>query len=326
MPFLWNIIMKLLTRFKSPSPKHRNHTVLGYFIERASLPAFYKKKLSAGMTVEASMVLPLFLFFFVNLGSATEMIRLHGNLQMALWEVGNRMCVYGYAIDNLEGIKGNGGEKDGNQEEWWQELSDIALSYTYVKSQVVNYVGESYLESSPLDGGASGLQFWESDVSGSGQNSVSQDTLDLIMTYQVSPWLDIPFVRPFRMSNRYYGRYWTGYELQTKGTDAGDKSDVVYVAENGSVYHETRDCTHLKLRIREVTLGEAESARNGNGARYTLCSKCGKSNFRGSVYITDEGNFYHYDRNCSGLKRTVHIIPRLQALAYRPCSRCALGP
>lgn len=353
MPFLWNIIshitVKLLTRFKSPSPKHRNHTVLGYFIERASLPAFLGKKLSAGMTVEASIVLPLFLFFFVNLGSAMEMIRLHGNLQLALWDVGNRMCVYGYALNDQDRIADSAGEEStasgtggadgasGAGEDWRQELGDIVWSYTYVKSQVVNYAGERYLESSPLNGGVGGLAFWESDVQkdvqgdaqGDGLEGASGDILDLIMTYQVSPWLQIPFVRPFRMSNRYYGRYWTGYELQADAGEPGsaeDGSDVVYVAENASVYHERRDCTHLQLRIRKVTLDEVGDIRNGSGARYQLCSKCKNHGLRGFVYIAYEGNAYHYDGQCSGLKRTVYTIPRQQASQYRPCSRCALVP
>ena len=52
------------------------------------------------MTVEASIVLPLILFFFMNLASSIEMIRLHGNLQLALWETGNELIVYGYALDS----------------------------------------------------------------------------------------------------------------------------------------------------------------------------------------------------------------------------------
>jgi len=49
----------------------------------------------ASMTMEAAVVLPLFFFFFLDLTSSIEMIRLHGNFQMALWDVGNTISVYG---------------------------------------------------------------------------------------------------------------------------------------------------------------------------------------------------------------------------------------
>ena len=82
------------------------------------------------MTVEASIVLPLFLFFFLNLGCAIEMIRLHGNLQLALWQIGSKMAVYGYALDS--------GEQPENSDGWWRDLAGIAVSATYVKGQIIN--------------------------------------------------------------------------------------------------------------------------------------------------------------------------------------------
>lgn len=326
MPFLWNIIMKLLTRLKSPSPKRRNLYIPGNFIERASLPAFLNKKLAAGMTVEAAVVLPLFLFFFINLGCAMEMIRLHGNLQLALWNVGNQMCVYGYAVESVNEIDNAVSEDREESHEWWNTLADITLTGTYVKNQVVQYVGEAYLEASPLSNGIDGLQFWESEIFGKEDSVVSGDIVDIILTYQVSPWMEIPFIRPFRMSNRYYGRLWTGYDVAANDSADRDEQDVVYITENASVYHESLECTHLKLSIREVSLAEAQTARNESGGRYQECAKCKKKPFQGTVYIGRDGDCYHYDRGCSGLKRTIYTITRPQASAYRPCSRCAAVP
>ncbi|MCM1099763.1 MAG: hypothetical protein NC079_09825 [Clostridium sp.] len=284
------------------------------------------------------MVLPLFVFFLVNLGSAMEMIRLHGNLQMALWDVGSRMCVYGHVIgatDDLgdesvdgaytgNGSAGNAGGADAQGKTLLQEMGDIALSYTYVKSCVVAYAGEEYLQASPLSHGVSGLQFWESGILGESGTDVegilSGDVLDIVLTYQVSPWLDLPFVPPFRMSNRYYGRMWTGYELDTSLSAL--EQDVVYVAEHGEVYHERADCTHLQLSVREVSPWTVRLARNESGGRYQKCSKCGTMAYQGSLFIAREGDYYHYVRDCPGLKRTVHTIPRQQASQYRACSRC----
>lgn len=321
MPFLWNVCQKLTNNLSRPSPKRKNNFFFGGFIERASLSAFLEYHIDAGMTVEAAMILPLFLFFFVNMGSAIEMIRLHGNLQLALWNVGNQMCVYGYAAGEA-GVIEEGVAKEEDRS-WWEEVGDIALTYTYVKGQVVDYAGKDYLKESPLSYGMDGLQFWESDVAAKGDSMFSGDVLDIVMTYQVSPMFEIPFVKPFRMSNRYYGRLWTGYDVGGGAKDVA-LQDVVYIAENAKVYHVRADCTHLKLSIQEVSLMEALSERNENGGKYTECSKCNKFQFNGTVYITREGDFYHKERGCPGLKRTIYVITKEQAKEkYGPCSRCA---
>ncbi len=156
-----------------------------------------------------------------------------------------------------------------------------------------------------------------------GNGIIVGDMLDIVMTYQVSALLEIPFVRPFRMSNRYYGRLWTGYEL-TGSFGENAVQDVVYITENAQVYHESRNCTHLQLSISEVSMDEAEAARNQNGGRYKECSKCRKKAFQGTVWISRQGDYYHYDRGCSGLKLTINTIPRQQATQYRPCSRSAI--
>ena len=277
-------------------------------------------RLSAGMTVEAAIVLPLFLFFFINLGSAMEMIRLHGNLQLALWDTGNKMCVYGYAAADRQA-----GGSQGEQPDAWNELKDIALTYTYVKQQVVKYVGKVYLEEAPLDNGISGLQFWESNILANG-SAVSGEVVDIVMTYQVSPWVKMPLVASFRMSNRYYGRVWTGYGLGGGGTGNQPDKDLVYITENRSVYHEDVGCSHLKLRIHEISKENLKTARNAQGGKYYMCSKCKYRPYQGVLFICDDGDYYHYSRDCSGLKRTISSIPRQQALrdGLRPCSRCGI--
>ena len=326
MSFLWKSLLKLLTISQSPSPKHSENYNPVAFIERISLPIFLTGKLAAGMTVEAAVVLPLFLFFFMNLGCAIEMIRLHGNLQLALWNVGNRMCVYGYAMESADEMEETVSRNEKESREWWDTLADVTLTASYVKNQVVNYTGEAYLKESPLSRGADSLQFWESEIIQNHNSVVSGDIVDIVLTYQVSPWMDTPSVRPFRMCNRYYGRMWTGYDVTANTLKDDEEQDVVYITEYGSVYHESLDCTHLKLSIREVSLEEAKQARNENGGRYVECQKCKKKLFQGTVFIGRDGDCYHYDRGCSGLKRTIYTITRQQASNYSPCSRCAAVP
>lgn len=87
---------KPLTNHKNPSPTYddmfvsvsdsaRNPKSFHICsVKMSSLFASLPREVKAGMTVEAAAVLPLFLFFFMSIGSYIEMIRLHGNLQLAL--------------------------------------------------------------------------------------------------------------------------------------------------------------------------------------------------------------------------------------------------
>lgn len=257
------------------------------------------KRIQASMTVEAATVLPLILFFFLNLMSAVEMIRLHGNLQLALREAGNQLSVYSCAYENEE-------EKT---------IQGIVFSYFYIRNQIIDYLGQQYLEESPLVYGADGLNFLESDVVMKG------DYLDITLTYQVAPEFQIPGIRSFRMVNRYYGHGWTGYEIP--GTSDGQSGEkIVYVTDQGKVYHLTRECSHLSLSVQEIRLPQAYLAVNERGEKYMPCERCKWQGSYATVYLTREGNRYHNTIGCAGLKRTIYSIPLSKAEKYRPCRRC----
>lgn len=289
---------------------------MNYFIERVSLSVSRHRKLAASMTLEAAIVLPLFLFFFLNLGCAMEMIRLHGNLQLALTDIGNRMSVYGYAVYGVSEKTGSAESAAESTRSLWAEMADLAFTYTYVKSELADLAGEAYLEASPLENGVQSLQFLGSDV------MVSGGILDVILTYRVEAPAELPGIS-LTMANRYYGHLWVGYDVSGETNQTADTEDVVYLTKNASVYHESLECTHLKLTVRSIAASEVSSQRNQNGGRYTACEKCAKGTAPGTLYISPEGDCYHYRQDCSGLKRTIYTVPRSEATGYRPCSRCA---
>ena len=79
------------------------------------------------------------------------MMRLHGNLEVALWDAGRQVGIYGGILN-----AGDAGEKEDNDD----RLGTVAVSYTYVKNQICNQLGEEYLEQSPLEQGADSCNFW----------------------------------------------------------------------------------------------------------------------------------------------------------------------
>ncbi len=342
MSLLWkgNREQNLLIIFKRPSPRHNKYIpcfaqskiqylnnklpvyskifpqLISRSIEGISLLISRCRNVTGSMTVEASIVLPLFFFFFLNVGSAIEMMRLHGNLELALWNVGSRMAVYGHLLTESE-MQEKDTEMIQNNElrrDVGVVLPDIVLSGTYVKGQVIDYLGEDYLEQSPLKKGAGSLVFLESDILNGG------DTFEIIATYDVSSVSTLSGFRSFRMANKYYGHFWNGYEIPIEDYA---QEEYVYVTENGAVYHLTDTCTHLKLSISRVSFRDAVSKRNANGKRYQACEKCCDRVVTNPVFITKEGDCYHFIRECSGLKRTIYHVPVSQVADYRVCSRCS---
>ena len=123
------------------------------------------------------------------------------------------------------------------------------------------------------------------------------------------------------MANKYYGHFWNGY---TVGGEINEE-EYVYVAQNGEVYHVDRECTHLMLSIKQVSLQEACAGENREGEKYRACDVCCDGLTLGQVYITEQGDCYHYRKSCLGLKRTVYKMTLSQVEAYRACSRCVGG-
>lgn len=278
---------------------------------KGRLPGLIFGRADAGMTVEAAILLPLFLFVFLNLGLLIEMIRLRGNLHLALWQIGRELSLYGYVLDSGEAPEDDGQEDDA----WWKDLGGIVFASTFIKNKLVQLAGKEYLDSSPLTKGSNGLALWESDIFG------DEDTMDIVVTYSVSPWIRLTGIPSFRLANRYYAHIWNGYEVSSG--EAEEKIlQIVYVTENASVYHLSRDCTHLRLSVREIPAEQIEWVRNQDGRRYRPCEKCSRGETAGTFYIAAEGDCYHYSRGCSGLRRTVYAVNLTEAADLRPCSRC----
>ena len=269
-----------------------------------------ENKVNASMTVEAAVVLPLLLFFFINLMSSIEMIRLHGNLQLALWETGYRMTVYNYAYETIKGSVTS-------EEEDFNTLLEGAIGIVYnnvfARNAVIDYLGEKYLEKSPLTYGSDGLIFLESSI-------IDKDYVDLAVTYQVSVPIQILGVPSFRMSNRFYGKAWTGYTIPEN--EEGKDKNLVYVTEHGSVYHTTRECSYLKRLVVTVSRVEIDDIKNETGQNYSVCSLCKHTPFGGEVYITTGGFRYHLQKKCTAITRMIFPIEIEFANQYRPCNRC----
>ena len=233
---LWKDRKKLKTLYniqQNPSPTYHKK-ILRRFIEKLSLFIPFRRRSSGGMTVEATIVLPICIFFLLNLGSAVEMIRLHNHLQLALWDSGRRIALYGCEYCD-------------------KEVASL-ISAVYLKAVVTEYVGKEYLDNSPLENGSESLRFWESRM-------LESDKLDIRLTYAISPPVSLAGFRRFRMSNRYFVHLGNGSRYRNKGRRQRWsiwQRTVGFVIKTGSV--------HICCCRFEEFFGRSWTGREINGA------------------------------------------------------------
>lgn len=256
------------------------------------------------MTLEAAFVLPFFLFAILNILFAVNIIGAQSRINAALHQVGNQMAFAGYGYNAAAG----GNVPDG--------LVGIALTEGYARGRIVEYVGSSYLDKSCVQGGSGGLSFAGSSVMGKG------DTIDLRVSYRVRPLAGLMGFDGFLVSQRYYGKAWTGYDASGSVSDFHEEDPMVYVTETGTVYHLDRNCTYLNPKVEAVPAEGVAGRTNASGKKYAPCGFCGSVTGGGEVYITNYGGSYHRMLNCPGLKRTIYTVPLSEAGARGRCSKC----
>lgn len=283
------------------SKLHRKEKILSpptIFSKFQDIRAFLFASLRGTMTVEAALVLPLFLFFMIGAIQYGTVMETAVKFGTAMAETGKSMAASAYASKY-------GGDPGGIA-----QAAGGALSAAYAKSKVLSKAGDT---SSVKNANMALSSFLDGD-----------EMIDLVLTYQIKSPISIVKLPGNFFLQRARVRGWTGRNTGNDGggDGTGEESgdNIVYVTATGSVYHDDPDCTHLKLSIRQVDYGDLKTLRNNSGGKFHACEKCGAAAGE-SVYITNEGNRYHSSLGCSGLKRTVTQVNR-EECNLRACSKC----
>lgn len=255
-----------------------------------------KKK--ASLTIEAALVLPVFLFFFLGMVSLIQAIQTEGAVRASLWETGKRLATYAYITEM--------GEEKEEIEKYFG-----AGAFVYANTLFLQQEGSDYWNQSMVIGGSGGFSFLRSSF-------LKEDgMIDLVVTYRLK--FSFPLLGEIQLPQvqRCRVRGWIGNK-----DGETEQEGVVYITESGTVYHLTKNCSHLNLTIQELSANALAKARNGSGGKYKPCERCGKEPFQGKYYITKEGDRFHTKRSCSGLKRVILTIPLSQVGARFLCKRC----
>ena len=264
--------------------------------------------LPAGFTVEASILLPMFLLTMYLFWSLFFALIFQVRLQYAMDEVTAELSQRAYLLEALQGESGG-------------DVSDGGLSFggavskaawkAWAKSRLTNCIGKEAIEAAPVSGGLS-LANSKWDLTGD---------IRLAARYQLRFPGVLGLVAKLPMEQVSTRKCWTGKQADGGG-GGSDEDTLVYVTEYGRVYHEDINCYHLKITIHAVDASGVGGARNADGGRYRPCEHCAvAAQTSGTLYLTPEGDRYHVTKDCSGLKRMIKTVRR-GSCGLPPCTNC----
>ena len=261
--------------------------------ERASVPGMRMKKKDlfrqrGSVTIEASFGIPLFLFAALCLIWLIEIQSIRISITNAAQNAAKSAAEDTAVIPVLNTVK--------------------------LKSDIVSLIGEDRISRSILKDGSAGISCWKSYV------SPVTGEMNITVNYKVMIPLPVMGSPSAELGESFKLSSWTGYEDQGMGSEG---SGIVYMTDNGSVYHDDYNCSYLRLSIRYIPYEELGGIRNESGGKYHACDKCVIGPAMTGVYITDSGTKYHNSLNCSGLKRTIHAVEKSETGGVGGCSRCS---
>ncbi len=296
---LWSFSNNGKFKVKSKENKKIKDLLLRQFTGKRPSPA-------ASVTVEASLVLPLFIFFFINILGAFDILRLQCDMEAALHQAGSQIMEQAAFSEMLTG----------DEKSKTEAFAEGAITTGLASKKVKAYLGEEYLNKSCIRGGAGGLSFLQTALRSDG------DIIDIVTSYKVHPLLGIAGFSDFTVESRFYGHGFTGYNPDDGCGDEGEaEEEYVYITESGSVYHRSTKCSHLRVSVQACSKSSVSKKRSSDGSKYYPCEYCGKRS-GSTVYITNYGNRYHSNNKCPGIKRSIRTVPISEVGGRRACSEC----
>ncbi len=254
------------------------------------------------LTVETAAVLPIFMFAITSLLYISEVIRCSDLVLERLHQNARQMAVSAYVADKAA-LKDDTGILS--------TIGGVALSRTVISSDVNNTLQESSAK-------AESISYLRSKYLENGM-------IDLVAVEEYVLPYDFMGIGSFKVMDRARIHAFTGYDPGEKPPEMEEcEEEVVYITPTGSVYHRNRNCSHLKITVRQVAVTKIDSERSSSGGKYYPCEYCSSKRSRGNCYVTDYGDRYHTRADCQGLKRDVMAVPISKAGGRSPCKSCGM--
>ncbi|MDE6626281.1 MAG: pilus assembly protein [Lachnospiraceae bacterium] len=240
-------------------------------------------------TVEACMVVPLFLFFMLAVSKLIMLLFAEAHIHQSLVEAAEYTAQYCYLEKSLL--------KDSTQ------TAQSLVNTTLLAKQFQTCLGEDFYVEKTIQNGRYGVLLTVN-------REERDDTIFVAQaSYVAGIWIPVLGKYQLRLNDSVKKKAFVGY------SGVGQEDIYVYVTPNREAYHKRRDCSHLSVHISRL-----DSTRKSG---YKVCCFCGKENNNdGAIYVSQTGSVYHYRAGCSGLKRTVNRVKLSEVGGLPACQRC----
>jgi hypothetical protein len=283
------------------------------------------RKARASITVEASLVLPIFLLFFMSFLYFIQIITMQEVLQEALTETGYSMSRVAYIYSDFQDALDADNFDSSLLEEYakkgLEEIAGSIINKLVLKGAVKSRVNTKAFNSACIVGGFDGISFDDSQI------LEGNADIDIVARYSVKIPISIFGLSDMDMIQRVRLRGWNGHIIPAVYAvveeEGNEDETMVYITESGKVYHTKNTCSHISLSV-EAIMGKPTWQRNKNGGKYYPCESCCSkgSETVATYYITSYGDRYHIKKDCSRIKRTVRQVPLSEVGSRAPCKRC----
>lgn len=271
--------------------------------------------LNGGMTIEAALVLPVFIFTILSVAYFMVILNYQNILQNSINDTAESVGRYAYVLERVENISD---EVLSSSTNWDKELLASGINTAYVWKKMMTEEVKGYSEKVNVVGGTKGILITDSkiDQDGEGIN-------DIKVQYRIAIPIFGENTYQIQLSNRCYFREWIGTSIDNRSLDI-DEDRIVFITNTGTVYHLTDTCTYINLDVKQVRYEEVAELRNEAGAKYKSCKSCvtGKLKADDIVFVTEDGTRFHSNRVCSKITRTVIKIKKAEVGERTLCSRC----
>lgn len=264
---------------------------------------------NASLTVEASLVFPVFFFCMLYLLQMFLVLMAEVEIARAGIVSCREAAAFSYVAERMETGECKAPEKITRifGESVVRDASALALFYLNCdkdllkRARVAQGVGGLWMESRPQEDGV--LFQIHYRVSSFGGLLEQKDS--------------------FHSCNLVY-RSWTGTETAAN-TELSDREEQkVYMVPNGEVYHLYKDCTYIDRTVRELRSDQLRYTRNESGATYRACDYCRPNpEDLDRVYVTRYGTRYHATSACPSVERNPSAVALSKVeKKYRLCKSC----
>lgn len=242
----------------------------------------YKKK--ASMTVEAALILPIFLFAMILVGYLGQMIRCQDEVQSALTRLAREASA-----------------------EYGVYESSLLKSKAYYIAKLNSYIS----------GSAGKVTLFQSHF------LEENDEIDLVAVYQMSTPFSIMGLGNFRFRQRVHTRAFTGVDRRSKENIQEDcivyVTDTGRVYHRTLECNYLR-LSISKVLYRD--LENLRNDSGGKYKSCERCTKGRELTGNDVIWITNYGDRFHTSGSCSGLKRNIREIRLSEVGSRPPCSKC----